>query len=103
MTIAFSVRKWSARQRRSLPRDAIGYRVGCAEPRHGDGCGEGAVAYGIAWFLLLSGIRVVLLHGRHAHDAAILRQLTRLPRGVWAGLWLAGSAAALIFGGSLLV
>jgi hypothetical protein len=62
-----------------------------------------AVAYGIAWFLLLSGIRVVLLHGRHAHDAAILRQLTRLPRGVWAGLWLVGSAAALIFGGSLLV
>jgi hypothetical protein len=62
-----------------------------------------ALAYGIAWFLLLSGIRVVLRHGRDAHDAVVLRQLTRLPPGVWASAWLAGSAAALVFGGSLLV
>lgn len=65
--------------------------------------GQVAVAYGIAWFLLLSGVQVVLLHGRDAGDAIALRQLTRLPRGLWAGLWLAGSAAALIIGGTLLV
>jgi hypothetical protein len=62
-----------------------------------------AVAYGIAWFLLVSGVRVVLQHGRDAGDAIALRELTRLPRGLWAGLWLAGTAAALIAGGGLLV
>jgi Peptidase M50B-like len=62
-----------------------------------------AVAYGIAWFLLVSGVWVVLQHGRDAGDAIALRELTRLPRGLWAGLWLAGTAAALIVGGGLLV
>jgi Peptidase M50B-like len=62
-----------------------------------------AVAYGIAWFLLVSGLRVVLQHGRHASDAVVLRELTRLPRSVWAGLWLIGSAAALLLGGHWLV
>ncbi len=62
-----------------------------------------AVAYGIAWFLLLSGVRVVLAHGRHAGDAIALRELTRLPRWVWAGFWLAGSTAALVIGGGLLI
>jgi hypothetical protein len=65
--------------------------------------GQVAVAYGIAWFLLVSGVQVVLLHGRNAGDAIALRQLTRLPRGLWVGIWLAGSTAALIFGGGMLV
>jgi hypothetical protein len=65
--------------------------------------GQVAAAYGIAWFLLLSGVRVVLLHGRDAGDAIVLRELTRLPRGLWAGIWLIGSAAALIVGGGMLV
>jgi hypothetical protein len=65
--------------------------------------GQVAVAYGIAWFLLVSGVQVVLQHGRDAGDAIALRQLTRLPRGLWAGVWLAGSAAALAVGGSLLI
>jgi hypothetical protein len=65
--------------------------------------GQVAVAYGIAWFLLLSGLQVVLQHGRDAGDAIELRKRTRVPRGLWAGLWLAGSAGALILGGSLLV
>jgi Peptidase M50B-like len=65
--------------------------------------GQIAVAYGIAWFLLVSGIRVVLLHGRDAGDAIALRKLTRLPRGLWAAIWLAGTAAALVLGGQLLV
>lgn len=62
-----------------------------------------AVAYGIAWFLLLSGLRAVLQHGRHASDAIALRELTRLPGWLWAGFWLAGSAAALVIGGGLLI
>jgi Peptidase M50B-like len=64
---------------------------------------EVAVAYGIAWFLLLSGVQVVLSHGRDASDAITLRQLTRLPRGLWAALWLAGSALALVAGARMLV
>lgn len=62
-----------------------------------------AVAYGIAWFLLLSGVRMVLLHGRDAGDAIALREITRLPRGLWAAIWLAGSAAALFYGGGMLI
>jgi hypothetical protein len=62
-----------------------------------------ALAYGIAWFLLLSGVQVVLSHGRHAGDAIALRQLTRVPRGVWAGLWLVCSALALIAGARMLI
>lgn len=53
------------------------------------------VAYAISWFLLLSGVRVVLSHGSGAEDAKILRGLTLLPRGLWSGLWLAGTIAAL--------
>jgi Peptidase M50B-like len=62
-----------------------------------------AVAYGIAWFLLLSGVTVVLAHGGKAGDATILRQRTHVPRGLWAGVWLAGSALALIAGAQLLI
>jgi hypothetical protein len=65
--------------------------------------GQVTLAYGIAWFLLLSGVQVVLAHGRNAGDAIALRQITRLPRGLWAALWLAGSAAALIIGARMLV
>jgi hypothetical protein len=71
--------------------------------RYAPAGGQIAVAYGIAWFLLVSGIRVVLLHGRDAGDAIALRELTRLPRGLWAAIWLAGTAAALVLGGQLLV
>jgi Peptidase M50B-like len=62
-----------------------------------------ALAYGIAWFLLVSGVRMVLMHGRNAGDAISLRQVTRVPRGLWAALWLAGSAAALLIGGRMLI
>jgi hypothetical protein len=65
--------------------------------------GQVALAYGIAWFLLLSGVRVVLQHGRSAGDAIALRQITRLPRSLWVIVWLAGSAAALLVGGRLLI
>jgi len=62
-----------------------------------------ALAYGIAWFLLVSGVRVVVQHGRHASDAVILRQLTKLPPSLWAAFWLLGSVAALLLGGRWLV
>jgi len=60
-------------------------------------------AYGVAWLLLVSGVRTVLEHGRGARDAGILRDLSLLPRGFWSAIWLAATAAALAFGGRLLV
>jgi hypothetical protein len=65
--------------------------------------GQVVAAYGIAWFLLLSGLQVVLSHGRDAGDAIALRQITRVPRGLWSALWLAGAVAALIVGARLLI
>jgi hypothetical protein len=60
------------------------------------------VAYVIAWFLLLSGVRVVIEHGTAAVDAGNLRKWTRLPTGLWSGIWLAGTIAALVAGVVLL-
>jgi len=64
---------------------------------------ETAVAYLITWFLLLSGLRMVLEHGSRAGDAIILARATHVPRVLWAGMWLVGTAAALITGGMLLL
>src|SRR5580704_4869355 len=60
-------------------------------------------AYAVAWFLLLSGVRFITLHGKNAGDAAVLKGMTGLPRGFWPPLWLAGSVAALVFGATLLL
>lgn len=60
-------------------------------------------AYAIAWLLLLSGLAGAVSHGARAGDAYNLRELTHLPRQLWALLWLAGTVAALLYGGSLLV
>lgn len=57
-----------------------------------------AVGYGVAWYLLLSGIRMVIEDGSAADDAGNLAGLTRLPRGFWSRLWLAGCVAALLLG-----
>ena len=62
-----------------------------------------AAAYGLAWLLLLSGVGTVIRHGTDAQDARALKTLTKLPRGFWSGLWLAGSLFALIVGGRLLL
>jgi hypothetical protein len=64
---------------------------------------ETVVAYGLAWFFLLSGIRVVLVHRWKAKDAGNLRNYTHLPTLLWALLWLILTVAALAKGGSLLV
>jgi Peptidase M50B-like len=63
------------------------------------------VAYGLTWFLLLSGLRVILVEGHLSKegDAGNLRKITHLPWGVWLFLWLVGTIVALTAGGSLLV
>ncbi len=62
-----------------------------------------AAAYGITWFLLISGVAIVLRHGKAAGDASLLRTSTHLPEGLWPLLWFAGSTAALITGAVLLI
>jgi hypothetical protein len=60
-------------------------------------------AYFVAWFLLVSGVRVVLEHNLDAVDAGKLAGFTYIPKLIWVLLWLAGSVAAVAFGGSWLV
>jgi hypothetical protein len=64
---------------------------------------ETVLAYSIAWFLLLSGVRTVLRHGVAAKDAGILSGITGLPGLVWFALWPAGSGYALVTGAKLLI
>jgi hypothetical protein len=64
---------------------------------------QAIAAYALSWFLLLSGVRFVFMHGTRAGDAYTLRDITPIPRFVWAALWLAGSLLALWIGGHLLV
>jgi Peptidase M50B-like len=62
-----------------------------------------ATAYGVAWFLLLSGIRAIAEDGADAGDARNLRTLTLVPRGFWSSLWLIVSVVTACFGAILLV
>jgi hypothetical protein len=55
-------------------------------------------AYAITWFLLLSGVRIVLQRGIQAGDADLLKTQTSIPRLVWFALWLAGTLAAVVIG-----
>jgi hypothetical protein len=64
---------------------------------------EVMAAYAVAWLLLLSGVRHAIGDGIRAGDAHALRSKTHLPRVLWALLWLAGTGAALLIGGKLLV
>lgn len=64
---------------------------------------ETVVAYGLTWFLLLSGVRVLLVHRAKAGDANNLRKMTHVPQVLWAAMWLFGAIAALGLGGSLLL
>jgi len=61
------------------------------------------MAYAMTWVLLLSGVRVALQDGANAGDADTLTGITRLPRQLWALLWLAGTLGALYLGVHLLV
>jgi hypothetical protein len=64
---------------------------------------EVVAAYAVTWLLLLAGVRHAVGDGIRAADAHTLRSRTHLPRLLWAGLWLAGTGAALLIGGKLLV
>jgi hypothetical protein len=64
---------------------------------------EVVAAYAVTWLLLLSGVRTAIGHGIRAADAAFLRDRTHLPRRLWSLLWLAGTVAALLVGGKLLI
>jgi hypothetical protein len=59
-------------------------------------------AHVLSWFLLLSGVVIVLVHGTNAGDAANLRRITHLPRFLWFVLWLVITVAALAAGAHLL-
>ena len=77
--------------------------------RHGTVCrytpvgAQIVAAYGIAWLLLLSGVRRVLEVGVLSDDGASLAGLTHLPRLLWFLLWLAATLAAVAVGGKMLV
>lgn len=62
-----------------------------------------AMAYGLTWLLLLSGVRVAVNDSVNAGDADSLRNRTGLPRLLWALLWMAGTIWAVYIGVRLLV
>ena len=74
--------------------------------RYGTAQVETAVAYGVAWFLLISGTRLAFRTVRSpgkVEDAGILADMLFVWRWVWCLLWLAGTIAALAFGGRILI
>jgi peptidase M50B-like protein len=66
---------------------------------------ETAVAYGVTWFLLISGTRIAFRAARRpkeVKDAENLAKITQIFRWVWCLLWLILTIAALVVGGALL-
>jgi hypothetical protein len=66
--------------------------------KHMSQTAEIVASYAITWFLLLSGVRIVVQRGANASDAALLSGRTSIPRLVWFALWLAGTLAAVVIG-----
>jgi hypothetical protein len=60
-------------------------------------------AYVISWFLLISGVRGILVRGAASGDGGNLRDLTRIPRIIWFLLWLGCTLMAVAIGGKWLV
>ena len=60
-------------------------------------------SYGITWFLLASGIRMILEHGKANADARALHRATKIPPGFWFRFWHAGTVVAVLLGAALLV
>jgi Peptidase M50B-like len=60
-------------------------------------------AYVIAWFLLVSGIRGIRVRRAGSGDSEKLHGMTKIPHSFWYRVWLLCSAAALVFGATLLV
>jgi hypothetical protein len=74
--------------------------------RYGTAGVETAAAYFVAWFLLISGTRTAfgnIGRPKEITDAGVLADMTFLWRWVWCWLWLAGTIAALAFGGRILI
>lgn len=60
-------------------------------------------AYGIAWLLLFSGVRVVLEHWDDAGDAQVLHWRTQIVPLTFARIWLVGAIFALFLGARLMI
>jgi hypothetical protein len=60
-------------------------------------------AYAIAWLLLLSGVRGILVRAKGSGDSETLAKLTLIPQVIWFLLWLAATLGAVAVGGSWLV
>jgi len=91
--------RWSFAFVAVLAAGALAFFIAKFEPVHT----QVIAAYGLAWLLLLSGVRTVVEHGPRAGDALILRDATHIPRLLWSLLWLGGTLAALAIGGRMLV
>lgn len=64
------------------------------------------IAYGVTWFLLISGPKAASRAARKPKDvtdAEVLSRMTFLWPSAWCFLWLAGTIAALIVGGAILI
>jgi len=66
--------------------------------KHTSQTAEILAAYVITWFLLLSGVRIIVQRGVNSGDAGLLRDRTSIPRLVWLALWLAGTLTAVVIG-----
>jgi Peptidase M50B-like len=67
---------------------------------------ETAIAYGVTWFLLMSGVKTMLgaaSNPKAVTDATALAGMTFIWPSAWCFLWLAGTIAALVVGGAILV
>jgi hypothetical protein len=62
-----------------------------------------AVAYGVTWFLLVSGPKAVVAADSKPTDATIVAGITHTWPSAWSFLWLVGTIAALVVGGAILV
>jgi hypothetical protein len=64
---------------------------------------ETMAAYGVAWLLLLSGVRTVLKHWDGAGDADKLNEQTQVMPVVFARIWLVGALFAVFLGARLMM
>jgi hypothetical protein len=71
--------------------------------RYGAPANQTLGAYGIAWLLLLSGVRVVLIHWKKARDAVDLNTQTQIMPVVFARIWLVGALFAVFLGARLMM
>lgn len=69
--------------------------------------GRTVFAYTWIWFLLFGGFIHTVAHNvtmvGWSVDAGLLRDLTKLPRGLWGMLWWLATLAALVYGGGILL